>query len=85
MAMCNIYVPEVKVTIPGLPQHTTKLPKEGGFPSILVLRNAGPLKVHTRLIALDDPVVAETAAKDMQKRKDERVAEAHRTSGPGRW
>ena len=77
LAMCNIYVPEVKVTIPGLPQHTTRLPKEGGFPGIPVLRNARPLKQHTRLIALDDPVVADTAAKDMQKRKDERAAEEH--------
>ena len=75
LVMCTVYIPEVKVTIPGLPQHTTKLPKDGGMPGVPVLKNLRPLKAHVRLIAMDDPVVAETVKADQKRARAERLAE----------
>ena len=71
--MANVYIPEIKVTIPGTAQHTAHLKKDGGFPCVPVLKNTKALKMHTRLVALDDPVVAEAADKDRKARYEERA------------
>ena len=82
--MTNVYIPEIKVTIPGLPQHTTHLKKDGGFPCVPVLRNTKALKEHTRLVALSDPMVAAAAEKEQRERHEERLKEERAKKKPRR-
>ena len=75
LVMCTVYIPEVKVHVPGQPQHTARLPKDGGMPAIPILKNPRPLKKHVRLIAMEDPVVAEVTKADQKRLREERLAE----------
>ena len=70
---CEVTIPKISVTVPGMGSHQTKLVVTD-IPQVHVLTNLSLVKKHTRLVALDDVVVArarEAEKKEAQKRDAE--------------
>ena len=71
---CEVSMPKVTVNVPGVALSHTKL-TAAEVPQVNVLTNVSLVKKHTRLVAMDDVVVAKAReaekALEAQKRKDE--------------
>ena len=84
---CEVSMPKVTVKVPGLAKVDTTL-GAAQVPQVNVLTNLALVKQHTRLVALDDLVVAKAreAEKTLeaQKRKDEEKAKENDTPGPAK-
>ena len=80
-------MPKVTVKVPGLATSHTNM-GAAEVPQINVLTNLALVKKHTRLVALDDMVVAKAReaekALEVQKRKAEEQAKEKSTPGPAK-
>ena len=82
---CEVSMPKVTVKVPGLIlSHTSLAVAE--VPQVNVLTNLAQVKKHTRLVALDDMVVAKAReaekTREAQKRKDEEKAKEKKDKQP---
>ena len=80
-------MPKVTVKVPGLATSHTSL-GVAEVPQVNVLTNLALVKQHTRLVALDDVVVAKAReaekALEAQKRKDEEKAKEKGAPNPAK-
>ena len=80
-------MPKVTVKVPGLETSHTSL-GVAQVPQVNVLTNLALVKQHTRLVALDDVVVAKAReaekALEAQKRKDEEKAKEKGAPNPAK-
>ena len=78
-------MPKVTVNVPGVALSHTKL-TAAEVPQVNVLTNVSLVKKHTRLVAMDDVVVAKARdaekALEAQKRKDEEKAKEKKDKQP---
>ena len=88
---CQVTVPKVSATVPGLGTTQTKLAAED-VPHVQILTNLALVKAHTRLVAMGDTVVAkaretekalEKAKVDAEKAKAQAEKEAKEERGEG--
>ena len=70
-------LPKVTVTVPGVGTKQTKL-TAADLPQVQVLTNQALVKMHTRLVALDDTVVAK--AREAEKAQEKAKAEAEKAA-----
>ena len=75
---CEVAMPKITVRVPGSGTHTTKLAATD-VPQVHVLTNLALVKKHTRLVALDDTVVAKarTTEKEEEARKSREAKEGN--------
>ena len=73
LATCGVTIPEVHVHVPGMPKKTVKLGQKA-WPQVYILTNKKAIPKLTKLLALDDKVVARAREDDEKARKAEKDA-----------
>ena len=74
---CEVSLPKVTVSVPGKQVKHAKL-LAGDLPQVHVLTNLALVKKHTRLVALDDVVVAKAREHEKKSLAEEREKEQKR-------